>query len=144
MTRLAPDIALEGRILGQDAPLHVELRRGRSRWTVVVFEPAADVRRLYELASIRPNFTAEDAHLLVVTPAPAEWAEQRVHVVHDARHEIRDAFGARGRSALVIAPDGVIHHVAIGPRAERAAIGFIASMRTGEGIRVPAPLRLVA
>jgi hypothetical protein len=131
MTRMAPDIVIEGHMLGDDTPLRVELRRARSRWTVLVFEAAVDDRRLYEIASVRSRFTAEDATLLVVSDVPAQWSEQRVHAVYDRDNAIRDAFGARGRAAVVIAPDGVIHHAAIGRCAEQGALRFVAAMRTG-------------
>src|SRR4051794_14831986 len=91
MHRLAPNLALVRRVLGRE-PVRVNLRRATTRWTVVVFEPDATARRLYEIASVRGNFTAEDAKLLVVTPTPAEWAEQQVPVVHDADRSIAQAF----------------------------------------------------
>jgi hypothetical protein len=147
MDRLAPNIVIEGRILGEDAPVRVALRRGTARWTVLVFEPSPDARRLYQLASVRGSFTAEDATLLVVSPTPSEWAEQRVHVVHDAERRISGAFGARGPAAVVIAPDGTIWHAAIGDRPEATALEFVAAMRTGTAIHALsalAPMRRAA
>jgi hypothetical protein len=134
MDRLAPNVVVHGRILGQAAPLRVDLRRGAGRWTVLVFESRATSARLHELASARGNFAAEDATLLVVTQAPDEWAEQPVPVVHDPGDRIRAAFGMSGPAAVVIAPDGTIWHAAIGNRSEAAALQFVAAMRTGAAI----------
>ena len=130
MDRFAPPLALVGRVLGRP-PVQVDLHAASSRWTVLVFEPDADARRLYELASVRGNFTAEHATLLVVCPTPAEWAERDIPVVHDPGNAIRDAFGTSGAATVVVAPDGLIWYAVSGPAGERHALEFIAGVRTG-------------
>ena len=131
MDSIAPDVVLDAHLLGRDAPRRVALRRATTRWTVLVFEPAADAHRLADLAAVTANFRAEDAELLVVAPTPAHWAGADVPVVHDAGGRLRSAFGVDGRAGVVLAPDGTIWHAEASEAPERSALDFIADMRMG-------------
>ena len=132
----APDVVLETRISGRTRTTHVLLCDADTRWTVLVFEPEPSADRLREIESLRTNFVAEDATVVVVSPpAPGicreyERAATGLHAALDDG-ELAEAFGAEGPATFVLDPRGTVYDAHHGTGGEYVALALLQALRIG-------------
>ena len=121
----APDVVLETRTGGRERT--VALRDADTRWTVLVFEPEPDHDRLREIETLRTNFVAEDAALVVVAPTLLERPVQSV--LDDG--ELAASFGADGPATFVLDPHGTVYDAHHGTGGEYIALALLQALRIG-------------
>ena len=132
----APDLVIETRVSGRTRTSQLPLREADGRWTVLVFEPAADATRLREIDALRTNFVAEDAALVVVSPPGphvcAEFARAgtRLQSALDDG-DLADAFGAVGPATFVLDANGTIFDAHHGSGGEYVALALLQALRIG-------------
>jgi hypothetical protein len=140
----APDLVLETRVSGHTRTRHIALCDAETRWTILVFETAPTAERLREIETLRTNFVAEDATVVVVSPPMPgicqeyERANTRLHSAIDDG-DLAGAFGADGPATFVLDARGTVYDAHHGTGGEYVALALLQGLRMGG-----ASMRLVA
>ena len=95
-----------------------------------MFEPQPDSARLHEIGTLRTNFLAEDAALVIVTGTPLDLAAAGLETALDDG-TLAAAFGTDGPATFVLDPHGTVYDAHHGTGGEYVALALLQALRIG-------------